>query len=328
MKQVQFSTYGLADVLEVVETTKPVPQEGELLVEVEAAGVNYSDILRRRNTYFMPTPLPYVPGVEAVGRVVDTGSSSDSSPFNVGDRVLAILPYGGGYAEYVTANAQYCIPLPPHVDSKDAAALFVQGSTAHLMIHDLSLPLSGKTALVHAASGGVGSLLVQLALLQGATVIATGSSEKKLSYAQSLGAKAGVNYSSPGWPERVIEANDGNKVDLIFEMVGGSIYSDSFSCLKEGGTMIVYGAASGEKGFIHSEHAVDENITIRGFNLAFYMQNKLDTWQKSMGQLVQLLAEKKIKMYSNESFSLVDAQHAHQRIEDRLTTGKVVLLTS
>ena len=326
MKQIQFSTYGEADVLKVVEVDKPEPQSDELLIEVEAAGVNYSDILRRRNTYFMPTPLPYVLGVEAVGKVIAKGGSKSTSPFNEGDRVLAILPYGGGYAEYVATKAEYCIPLPAQIASKEATALFVQGSTAYLMVNELSPALEGKTILVHAAGGGVGSLLVQLAAHRGAKVIATSSSDDKLSFAQSLGASAGVNYSSPGWVEEVIRLNGGEKVDVVFETIGGSIYAESFSCLKNGGTIIVYGAASGEHGMMHSEHFVNEGITLLGFNLAYYMQHKIEVWQKSMIELLGLLSEDKLKIKTDEAFALVDAHRAHERIEARLTTGKVVLV--
>ena len=326
MKHIRMNAYGNADVLEFVETDTPTIREGEVLINVEAAGVNYSDILRRRNTYFMPTPLPYTPGAEAVGNIVEVGPSETPSPLNVGDRVLALLPYGGGYAEYVAVHHQYCIPLPPHIDAKAATALFVQGSTANLMIQDICPPLENKTVLIHAAAGGVGSLLVQLATMNGDKVIATSSSEEKLNYAASLGADAGVNYSTPGWANRVIEANNGEQVDVILEMVGGDIFTESLNCLKDGGTLITYGAASGEKGSIHSEYFVDRNITVRGFNLAFYMQHKLATWQQSMGSLIQLVAENKLTIRTNDAYPLRDSARAHQRIEDRLTTGKVVLL--
>ena len=325
MKQVVFNTYGGANVLDIVQVEKPTPGPGELLLRVEAAGINYSDILRRQNTYFMPTPLPYVLGVEAVGTIEAFGESEGEQQLTIGDRVLAILPYGGGYSEHVCANAQYCIPLPPSMNSNEATALFVQGSTAQLMMNHLVPDLKGKTVLIHAAAGGVGSFLVQLAQLKGASVIGTASSESKLAYIKSLGARGAVNYSEEGWYDAVIRENGGEKVDVVFEMVGGAIFSDSFGCINPGGTMVVYGAASGEKGVIHSEHYVDETLTLRGFNLAFYMQHRFEDWQKAMGEVIQHVASGQVNIRTQEVYRLDDARKAHQAIEDRKTSGKVVL---
>ncbi|MEM8533602.1 MAG: quinone oxidoreductase [Chloroflexota bacterium] len=326
MKQVQLNSYGSAKVLDVVEVETPQPGIGELLIKVEAAGVNFSDVLRRRNTYFMPTPLPYILGSEAVGTIIAIGEGVDVQSFQNGQRVLAILPSGGGYAEHVVAAAQYCVPLPAHVNPADATAIFVQGSTAHLILHQVAGDVEGQTVLVHAAAGGVGSLLVQLAKLAGAKVIATSSSDEKLAFARRLGADAAINYTDAKWPTKVIEANGGEKVDLVLEMVGGEVYTQSFACLKPGGTMIVYGAASGQKGMIHSEHFVDENHNLLSFNLAHFVQHKTDLWQASLGAMIGLVAEGQINIQTGHTFALSDVQTAHQQLEDRQTTGKVVLI--
>lgn len=325
MKQVSLTSFGSIESLQVVEQPVPSPGKGQLLVRVIAAGVNYSDLLRRRNTYFMPTPLPYVLGAEAVGEVVALGDGV-GEPYQTGSRVLAILPAGGGYAEYVVAEAAYCVPLPPHVDAAAATAIFVQGSTAHLMLHQLASDLHGKTVLIHAAAGGVGSLLVQLAKLAGARVIATASTEAKLQVARELGADLTINYTSGNWPSLLLAANDGEKVDLVLEMVGGKIYEQSFECLTIDGTMIVYGAASGEKGFIHSEAFVDGSFQILGFNLAHFIQYKTELWQQSLGAVIGLLAEGKVQVVSSSSYPLREVRQAHLDIENRLTTGKVVLI--
>jgi len=325
MQQVQFNAYGTPEVLQLLEVDMPQPQTGELLIRIEAAGVNYSDVLRRKNTYFMPTPLPFVLGAEAVGNVVDIGGGTETH-LKIGDRVLAMLPYGGGYAEYVAVAAQYCIPLPPHVDSDAATAIFVQGSTAHLILDEKAGDVRGKSVLVHAAAGGVGSLLVQLAKLVGAKkVIAAASSDEKLATARHLGADAAVNYSNSGWAKEVIAANDGNKVDLILEMVGGDIYAQCFECLAAGGKVVVYGAAGGQKGFVHSEHFVDESQSVEGFNLAFFIQHKMQKWQESLGAVIGLVAEGKLKVNVKDIFPLREVALAHTLLEGRLTTGKVVL---
>ncbi len=327
MKQVQFNEYGAPGVLQIVTVAMPQPQAGQVLIRIEAAGVNYSDILRRKNTYFMPTSLPYVLGAEAVGEIIAVGEGVDAPPFQVGNRVLAILPQGGGYSEYVLAAVQFCVPLPPSLDAAEATAIFVQGSTAYLMLHEVVKDLANKSILIHAAAGGVGSILVQLAKMAGAaTVIGTASSDQKCDTARSFGADKAVNYTQAGWPEQVVAANGGEKVDLILEMVGGSIYSQSFACLASGGTMVIYGAASGQKGIMHSEHFVDENQTVTGFNLAWFIQNKMARWQEALGAVISLMADRKLRIHVQESFPLQAVAQAHTRIENRQTTGKVVLI--
>jgi NADPH:quinone reductase len=325
MKQVQFSQYGTPDVLTLVETDIPQPKAGEVVIKVEAIGVNYADTLRRRDKYFQPTPLPYVLGSEAVGQIVSIGEGVNE-PYTIGATVLAILPFGGGYAEYVSAIAQYCVPLPPNIDAKTATAIFVQGTTAQLMISQVAKALKDKTVLINAAAGGVGSLLVQLAKLQGATVIATSSSDEKLKLAKANGADKTVNYSIANWSDEVKNATDGIGVDIAFEMVGGSVYNETVKSLAKGGQLIVYGCASGIQGNIHPEHFVDENISQSGFNLAFYITTKTSLWQEALATVIGLVAQDRLTIETPNSFALKDAAGAHKKIEARQTTGKVVLL--
>jgi NADPH:quinone reductase len=324
MKLVQLNQYGLPDELKLVETSIPQPKGGEVVIKVEAIGVNYSDTLRRRNQYFQPTPLPYVLGSEAVGYIIAVGEGV-AAPYVIGTTVLAILPFGGGYAEYVAAIAQYCVPLPPNIDAKTATAIFVQGSTAQLMISQVAKELTGKTVLINASAGGVGSLLVQLAKLNGAKVIAASSSDEKLNIAKANGADETVNYSKDNWSKKVKEANNGRGVDIAFEMVGGSIYNETLKSLAQGGHLIVYGCASGVQGSIHPEYFVDENISQSGFNLAFYITTKMQVWQESLGTVIGLIAQGKLKIETPKTFDLKDAAEAHRQIEARQTTGKVVL---
>ncbi|TAE83715.1 MAG: NADPH:quinone reductase [Bacteroidetes bacterium] len=327
MKQVQLHQFGSPDELKIVESIIPQPKAGEVIIKVEAIGVNYSDTLRRRNLYFQPTPLPYVLGSEAVGKIVSVGEGV-TEPYAIGTTVLAILPFGGGYAEYVCAIAQYCVPLPPNMDAKTATAIFVQGSTAQLMISQVAKDLAGKTVLINAAAGGVGSLLVQLAKLNGAKVIAASSSDEKLNVAKANGADATVNYSTTNWNEKVKEANNGKGVDVAFEMVGGDVYNETIKSLAQGGHLIIYGCASGVQGNIHPEYFVDENMSQSGFNLAFYITTKPQVWQEALGAVIGLIAQGKLKIETPKIFALQDAAEAHRQIEARQTTGKVVLTTN
>ncbi len=325
MKQVQLSQYGAPNELKLVQTSIPTIKAGEVLVKVKAIGVNYSDTLRRRNLYFQPTPLPYVLGAEAVGEIVQAGEGV-SAPYEPGVKVLAILPFGGGYSEYVAAIAQFCVPLPTQIDAKKATAIFVQGSTAQLMIAQVAKDLYGKTVLINAAAGGVGSLLIQLAKMQGAKVIAASSSAEKLEIAKALGADETVNYSTPNWSEQVKGANEGKGVEIAFEMVGGDVYNETIKSLATGGHLIIYGCASAVQGQIHPEHFVDENITQSGFNLAFYITTKPQVWQEALGTVIGLVAQGKLQIETPHTFALEDAAEAHRQIEARLTTGKVVLV--
>lgn len=326
IKHVSFTEYGKPEVLKLTNATITKPDAGEVVIKVSAVGVNYSDILRRKNTYFMPTPLPYILGAEAVGVIEEVGEGVEQ-PFVKGARVLAILPHGGGYATYVKAIAQYCVPLPPVIDDKTATAIFVQGSTAQLLIAEVAKNLEGKTVLINAAAGGVGSILVQLAKLNGAKVIGAASSNEKLKVVTDLGADVVVNYSEANWAEEVKKATNGNGVDIVFEMVGGDVYNQSIKCLAKGGHIIVYGCASGIQGKVHPEYFVDENLAQSGFNLAYFIQHKMPLWQNALGTIIGLLAQGKLKVESTQTFALEDAAIAHQKIEARQTTGKVVLLT-
>jgi NADPH2:quinone reductase len=325
MKQVRFSSYGEPSVLDIIHTPVPTPGEGQVLVKVKASGVNFSDILRRQNRYFMPTPLPYFPGVEAVGEIVALGGGV-GVPYRPGMMVLAILPHGGGYAEFVVAPAQYCVPLPEGMDPAVATGIFVQGCTAHLMISQLAGDLLGKTVLVNAAAGGVGSLLVQLAKQAGAKVIATASTDKKLAWAQTYGADVCINYSAAGWGEQLRAATEGVGVDLAFEMVGGEVYNETIRSLRKGGTIIVYGCVSGVQGSIHPEFFVDENISQMGFNLAYFIGTYPSIWQESLGAVIGLVAQGKLRIETAHQFALDEVAEAHRQIESRETTGKVVMV--
>jgi NADPH2:quinone reductase len=325
MKKVQLSGYGSPEVLQLVQAPIPQPEPGEVLLKVQAIGVNYSDIQRRRNTYFQPTPLPYTLGHEAVGTIEAVGEGV-TEPFVVGIRVLAILPGSGGYAEYVTGPAQYCLPLPPQVDATAATAIFVQGTTARLLTSVVSGNLSGKTVLVNAAGGGVGSLIVQLAVMAGARVIAAASEGEKRELAKKLGAAQAVDYSRAGWGQAVKEITGGKGADVVFEMVGGEVYNESVRSLATGGHLIIYGAASGRQGSVDPEYFVDENLTQTGFNLAFYIGHKTSLWQAALGEVIGLIAEGKLQVQVFNTFSLADAAQAHRAIEARQTRGKVVLI--
>jgi NADPH:quinone reductase len=327
MKQIQFTKFGAPSVLEIIEKPMPVPNKDEVLIQTEVIGVNYSDILRRKNTYFLPTELPFVPGAEVVGKIIEKSENNSYSHLVIGSRVLAVLPNGGAYSEYVTANGQFCISIPESISSKEASAIFVQGTTAYLIVTELLKDAKGKTILIHSGASGIGSILIQLLKRAGASkIITTCSSDSKKEIVSKLGADIFINSSNANWAIDVVKQNGGSGVDYILEMCGGDIFTQSFTCLKDGGTMIVYGSASGQKGMIHSEHYVDHNHNLISFNLTYYIKNYNQVWQKALGEMISHITKKEILIETGSSFALVDARKAHEEIEARKTMGKVTLV--
>lgn len=315
MKAIRFHEFGSPEVLRVDEVEKPQPGAGEVLIRVAVAGVNYADTMLRAGTYFTRPPLPLTPGFEAAGVIEAIGE--EVSGLQVGQRVTARL-VGSGYAEYVLAKASQVFPVPEGLDFSKATAILVQGCTALSLLKDLR---AGQTVLVHAAAGGVGSLLVQLAKLKGARVIGTASTAEKLETVKRLGADSAVNYTESGWTEQVLAATEGKGVDLLIEMVGGEIGSQNIHCLASGGTMIIYGAASAKDFQISAVGLMSRNLTVKGYTLHIETPETLGAFTR---ELMSHLQAERLRVMVQE-FPLADAAAAHRAMESRQTTGKVVL---
>lgn len=315
MKAVSIQQFGGAENLRVDEIETPQPGAGEVLIKTSVAGINYADIMLREGKYFFRPPLPFVPGFEAAGTVEAVGSGVEN--LQTGQRVLAMLR-GGGYAEYAVAPAARVFPIPDGLEFGAATALLVQGLTALGLLEDLQ---AGQSILIHAAAGGVGSLLVQLAKQRGARVLGTASSAEKLEKVAKLGADAGINYTEADWTKQVLQATDGKGADLIIEMVGGEIGRRNFECLAAKGTMIVYGAASGEDFQISAISLMSKMQIVKGYNLNLETPENIARFSR---ELVQSFAGGNLKVSVTE-FPLEQAAEAHRAVEGRKTTGKVVL---
>src|SRR5215210_8889936 len=236
MKAIMVEEFGEPEVLHT-DVERPSPGEGEALLEVRSAGVNYADTMRRRNQYLEPQDLPFTPGSEAAGIVAEVGEEVEDVA--TGDRVVTLLSTGG-YAQYALVPARSLILLPEGLDFDQAAAIPLQGLTAYHCIKTSGALKEGESVLVHAAAGGVGTLSVQMAKLLGAgTVIATASSEEKLELARDLGADVLIDYTEEDWPERVREATEGKGADIILEMVGADFPQKNLECLNVFGRMVV-----------------------------------------------------------------------------------------
>lgn len=315
MKAIVIHELGGPEMLRLEEVEKPVPQAGEVLIKTVAAGINYADTMLRQGTYMVKPPLPFTPGFEVAGVVEAVGAGVTN--WQAGARVMAKMR-DGGYAEYAVAKERDVVPIPEGMDEGAATALLAQGLTALGLIKDLR---AGETILIHAAAGGVGSLLVQLAKKRGARVLGTASSAEKLALVTSLGADVGINYTETDWFEQVLRATNGKGADLIIEMVGGEIGRQNLKCLAPLGTMIVYGAASGEDYQISPLGLLPKMQTVKGYTLMLESAENVAAYSQELSDLVsagQL-------QVSVQTFPLAEAAAAHAAIEGRQTTGKVVL---
>lgn len=322
MKAIRVHKLGGPEVLQLEEIETPTPKDGEVLIKVAAAGINYADLSQRQGTYLSRTRTPLTLGSEVAGTIAALGPGVTAPA--VGTRVAAFG--NGGYAEYTTTAANMVIPIPETISFAEAAAFPVQGITAYQLLRESAHLGSGESVLVHAAAGGVGTLVVQLAKLMGAgTVLGTASNPTKLELVRSLGADVAINYTEPTWVEQVKSATGGKGADIILEMVGGDIAEQSLQCLAPFGRMVVFGAASGNITQFTGIQLMYKNQAIIGYWLTAWLQRP-DRIAVAVTELMQYLAQGKVKIIVGKSFPLADAAEAHRTIASRQTTGKVVLL--
>ncbi len=315
MKAIRLNKFGGIENLSIDEIEKPTPGAGEVLIKTAAAGINFSDTMLRQNKYMFTPELPFTLGFEVAGTVEEIGENVQN--VRVGQRVLALMR-GGGYAEYATANVAQVVPIPDEMNFGESTVLLVQGLTALGLLQNLN---AGDTILIHAAAGGVGSLLVQIAKQKGAKVLGTASSPEKLEKVAALGADVGINYTEADWTDEVLRATAGKGANLIIEMVGGEIGKQNLKCLAIGGTMIVYGAASGEDFQISALSLLGKMQTVQGYNLNFETPANMAKFTK---ELMTIYGAGNLEIMLQE-FPLEKAAEAHQAIEGRKTMGKVVL---
>jgi NADPH:quinone reductase len=326
MKAVQISRFGGPEVLEIVEVPTPIPAAGQLLVRLCSIGVNLADTLTRMDRYAVTPPLPAILGAEAAGVVEVTGAGVRE--FAVGQRVAVPLFAGnrlGAYAELAVINARLAVPLPDAISFDQAAALMIQGLTALYLTRQA--PPKGKAVLVNAAGGGVGSLLVQLAKREGArTLIAGASSAAKLEFARSVGADAGVNYTTSDWTEELRHITRGNGPDIIYESVGHDVTRASLAALAPLGQIVIYGALNIQDfrlGVPELLGLIFKNQSLTGFAFAPLLSpEKLRT---GLEELFDLVIRDELKVTIGGRYPLAEASEAHRALEGRNTTGKLVL---
>jgi NADPH2:quinone reductase len=312
MRAVKISAFGGPEVLELVEDEPvPEPADGQVLVRVSRAGVNFADTHARENSYLSSYELPLIPGAEVAGEAD-------------GRRVAALVGTGG-YAEYAVAPAQAVFPLPDAVSDAAALAVIVQGLSAWHLLRTSSKLAEGETVVVHAAAGGVGSLAVQLAKRYGAgRVIATASTEDKRALALELGADAAVDAREPELAKALREANGGAKVDIVLEMAGGHVFDQSLRALAPFGRLVTYGMASGEPNQVASGALMARSQAVIGFWL-MHCLGRPGMVAEPMQELFGLVASGDLRVIEAEVYGLSEVRRAHEDMQARRTSGKLVL---
>ena len=313
MRAIQIEEFGGPDVLRLADLPVPEPGDGEVLIRVSAVGVNYADTHQRTNDYLAPYELPLVPGGEVAGVREDTG-----------ERVVAMTGTGG-YAEYATAPAALTFPIPEGVDDATAVALLIQGLTAWHLYRTSAQLRPGESVVVHAAAGGVGSLAVQLGKPLGAgRVIATASTEDKRALALELGADVAVDASPAGMKERLEEANEGRKVDVVFEMAGGEVFDQSLGALAPFGRIVTYGIASREPNQVSTGSLMRRSRAVVGFWL-MHCIGRPEMVDDALADLFERVRRGELRVHVGATYPLSEAARAQVDVAERRTTGKVLL---
>ena len=307
--------------MELVELPVPEPKANEAVVKVAAAGVNFIDVYHREGRY--KVPLPFVPGQEGAGVVTALGA--DVKSVKKGDRV-AWTGLLGGYAEHAAIPADRLVPIPAGVTDQQAAAAMLQGMTAHYLSHDTYPLKRGETALVHAAAGGVGLLLVQMAHHIGARVIGTVSTEEKTKLARDAGADDVILYTKSDFEVETRRLTDAKGVHAVYDSVGKTTFEKGLNVLRPRGMMVLFGGSSGAvPPFDLIALSQKGSLYVTRPTLANYTATR-DELMTRAGAVFSMMAAGKLKLRIEHTYPLAEAQRAHRDLEGRKTTGKLLLI--
>jgi len=321
MKAVRVHKYGGPEVLTMDDIPVPDPKPGEARVKIEAIGVNFIDIYQRTGLY--PIQTPFTLGSEGAGIVDAVGSGV--TEVRKGDRVAYSMVIGA-YAEFAVVPAWRLVPVPVNVDAKSAACLMLQGMTAHYLTHSTYALKKGETALVHAAAGGVGLLLIQIAKQLGANVIGTVSTEAKAQLAKEAGADHVILYTQSDFLAEVKKLTDNRGVHVVYDSVGQTTFDKSLECLKPRGYLVLFGQSSGPvPPFDPGKLGAKGSLFLTRPSLAHYTLNRDELLQRA-DDLFNWTASGKLKLRIEKTFAMANAADAHRDLEGRKTTGKVILL--
>ena len=321
MKAILVENYGGPESLVYRDAEKPAPKAGEALVKLEADGLNYIDVYHRTGLY--PLPRPFIPGMEAAGTVEAVGEGV--TEVVVGDRV-AYAMHPGAYADYAVVTAWKLVKVPDGVNAEQAAAAMLQGMTAHYLVTSTYALKSGETALVHAAAGGVGLLLIQMAKNIGACAIGTVSTETKAALAREAGADDVILYTEQDFEAETRRLTAGKGVQVVYDSVGQTTFLKSLNCLSPRGMLALFGQSSGPvAAFDPALLAQKGSLFLTRPSLAAYAATREELLWRA-GGLFDWISSGKLKLRIEKTFPLAEAAEAHRQLEGRKTTGKVLLI--
>ena len=319
MRAIEIRTTGGPEVMEVVELPTPKPGAGQVLVKIEASGVNFIDTYLREGRY--PAELPFIPGQEAAGTVVGLGGGV--SGFAVGDRV-AWNGTRGTYAEFACAPAVDLLKIPDGISFQQGAAVLLRGLTAHYLSHTTYPISAGETVLIHAGAGGVGLLLTQMAKRLGARVLTTVSTEQKAELSRAAGADKVVLYTTESFVDEVKRQTDGDGLPVVYDSVGKTTFEDSLKCLRPRGLLALYGASSGAVPAMDPIRLMAGSLYLTRPTLKDYVRRRSDL-ERRAADVFGWVVRGELHVRIGATYRLEDAAQAHRDLAGRKTTGKVLL---
>ena len=321
MRAICVSQFGGPEVLRYEEVPLPGPNAGEARVKIEAVGVNFIDIYHRTGLY--PGQLPITPGMEGAGLVDAVGPGV--SNVRVGERVAYAMQQGS-YAQYAVVPSWRLVPIPDDVATPSAAAVMLQGMTAHYLTHSTYPLQPGEAALVHAAAGGVGLLLVQIAKRRGARVIGTVSTEEKARLARDAGADEVILYTQTDFEAETRRLTEGQGVSVVYDSVGVTTFDKSLNCLKPRGYLVLYGQSSGSVAPLDTQVlGAKGSLFLTRPSLAHYTADRAELLERA-GDLFDWLAAGELEVRIDQTMPLAEAAEAHRYLEGRKTRGKLLLI--
>ena len=321
MKAVRVHAPGGPEALKYEDVPEPTPKPGEAVVKIDAAGLNYIDVYQRSGLYKLDLPLTL--GLEAGGTVTAVGAGV--TEVKVGDKV-AYTGVPGAYAQYAAVPAQRLVVLPPGLQPKQGAAAMLQGMTAHYLACSTYPLKTGDTCLVHAAAGGVGLLLCQIARMRGARVIGTVSTDEKAKLAREAGADQVILYTKQDFEFEVKRITGGKGLQVVYDSVGKTTFDKGFNCLAPRGMMVLYGQSSGPIGAFDPQVLNQKgSLFLTRPSLGHYTATREELQQRA-GEVLGWIRDGKLKLRTELEFPLKDAAQAHRALEGRKTTGKVLLI--
>jgi putative PIG3 family NAD(P)H quinone oxidoreductase len=335
MKAVHITAPGPPDVLQLVDRPDPQPGPGEVLIEVNAAGVNRPDLMQREGRYPPPRGTTDIPGLEVAGRIGALGAPDDDGPprsasgrvWKVGDEVCALVA-GGGYAERCVAPGVQCLPVPHGLSLVEAAALPETYFTVWTNVFERGRLTTGEWLLVHGGTSGIGTTAIQVATARGARVLATAGSADKCHACERLGAVRGINYRTEDFVSAVQAATDGRGVDVVLDIIGGEYTPKNLDCLARDGRLVQIGVMGGETATVSLRRLLMNRLTIVGSTLRIRTPREKGAIAAALEREVwPLLSSGQVKPIVRASFPLVNAAEAHRLLESGAVIGKVVLTT-